>query len=272
MFEYLYNVFFRAEELNDDFWNYIFFKDSSLPSNLESKKEVLQKMKNEFNFWYPLDLRTSGKDLIPNHLTYFIYNHVAVWENESDKWPRSIRANGHLLLNSEKMSKSTGNFLTLEDALNKYSADGMRMTLADAGDTVEDANFVESVAEANLLRLYAFYEWCKEVVENQNNLRPRDSPKDTYADRVFESEINKTIIETKKHYESMMYKEVLKTGFYEFQTARDRYRELCLKFETMHADLIFRFIDVQLILLSPIAPHICEHIWVNILKKVNFNP
>ena len=81
-------------------------------------------MKNEFEFWYPLDLRVSGKDLIPNHLTYFLYNHVAVWNNKEEKWPKAVRANGHLLLNSEKMSKSTGNFLTLRHAIEKFSADG----------------------------------------------------------------------------------------------------------------------------------------------------
>jgi leucyl-tRNA synthetase len=32
-------------------------------------------------------------------------------------WPRAFRANGHLMLNHEKMSKSTGNFLTLEDSI-----------------------------------------------------------------------------------------------------------------------------------------------------------
>ena len=48
--------------------------------------------------------RTSGKDLIPNHLTYYLYNHCAIWDDEPGKWPKSIRANGHLLLNSEKVS------------------------------------------------------------------------------------------------------------------------------------------------------------------------
>jgi leucyl-tRNA synthetase len=50
------------------------------------------------------------------------------------------------------MSKSTGNFLTLSDAINKFSADGMRLALADAGDSVEDANFVEAMADAGILR------------------------------------------------------------------------------------------------------------------------
>lgn len=46
------------------------------------------------------------------------------------------------------MSKSDGNFLTLSDALRKFSADGMRLCLADSGDSIEDANFVESIADA----------------------------------------------------------------------------------------------------------------------------
>lgn len=112
---------------------------------------------------YPVDLRVSGKDLIQNHLTFYIYNHCAIWPNEPDKWPKGIRANGHLMLNSAKMSKSDGNFLTLSEAVDKFSADGMRLCLADAGDSVEDANFVESSADAGILRLYTFIEWVKEI-------------------------------------------------------------------------------------------------------------
>lgn len=80
---------------------------------------------------YPFDLRVSGKDLIQNHLTFCLYNHTAMWGE--DKWPKAMRCNGHLLLNNEKMSKSTGNFKTLEQAVKEYSADAMRFALADAG-------------------------------------------------------------------------------------------------------------------------------------------
>lgn len=48
------------------------------------------------------------------------------------------------------MSKSEGNFMTLKDAVCKFSADGMRFCLADAGDSIEDANFVESMADAGI--------------------------------------------------------------------------------------------------------------------------
>ena len=78
--------------------------------------------------------------------------------------------------------------------------------------------------------------------------------------------MNKAIIETDKNYTNMMYKEALRTGFFEFQSIRDKYRELCLG--PMHAGLVFKFIENQLILLSPICPHVCEYIWTNVLEKV----
>ena len=42
-----------------------------------------------------------------------------------------------------------------------FMSKGMRLALADAGDTVEDANFVEKTADAGLLRLYTLIEWVK---------------------------------------------------------------------------------------------------------------
>ena len=59
----------------------------------------------------------------------------------------------------------------------------MRFSLADAGDSIEDANFVESMADAGLLRLYSFLEWTKEVLATRDTLRT--STVDTFSDKVF---------------------------------------------------------------------------------------
>ena len=203
-----------------------------------------------------MDLRVSGKDLVPNHLTYAVYNHVAIWPEE-DKWIRGIRANGHLLLNSEKMSKSTGNFMTLADAIETFSADGMRLALADSGDSVEDANFVTGVADAGILRLYTLIEWVKEMLAEGAELR--DS-QDTFHDVVFRSEMNKLLLETEQNYESLLFKEALRTGFFSMQSARDKYRELCGEVG-MSKPLVMQFIEWQALLLSPVCPHVCDHLW-----------
>ncbi|XP_061818550.1 leucine--tRNA ligase, cytoplasmic-like isoform X1 [Nerophis lumbriciformis] len=246
----------KPQQMTKEVWDFIFFKASPFPKT-SIPKEHLQKLRREFEYWYPVDVRVSGKDLVPNHLSYYLYNHVAMWPNDSGKWPQAVRANGHLLLNSEKMSKSTGNFLTLSQAIKKFSADGMRLALADAGDTVEDANFVETMADAGILRLYTWIEWVKEMIANQNNLRT--GPADTFNDRVFASEINAGILKTEQHYDKMMYKEALKSGFFEFQAAKDKYRELAI--EGMHKELVFQFIERQTLLLAPICPHLCEYTW-----------
>ncbi|PWA48288.1 AAA+ ATPase domain-containing protein [Artemisia annua] len=41
-------------------------------------------------------------------------------------WPRGFRCNDHIMLNSEKMSKSTRNFRTLKQAIEEFSADDVR--------------------------------------------------------------------------------------------------------------------------------------------------
>ena len=41
----------------------------------------------------------------------------------------------------------------------------MRFTLADAGDGIEDANFVEKVADNGVLKLFNWIEWCQSVLD-----------------------------------------------------------------------------------------------------------
>ncbi|ORX89488.1 leucyl-tRNA synthetase [Basidiobolus meristosporus CBS 931.73] len=251
----------RPEQLTDSVWDYLFC-DAPMPTDTEIPELTLKALKREFDYFYPLDVRVSGKDLVPNHLTFAIYNHVAIFPKHN--WPKGIRANGHLLLNREKMSKSTGNFLTLSDALEKFGADATRLALADAGDSVEDANFEEATANAAILRLHTLMEWIEEVVAKAGELRT--GPMDSFHDRVFLAEMNKLVNLTDAAYSNMLFREALKNGFYEFQTARDWYREATAS-EGMHHDLVMRFIELQTLLLSPITPHWSEYIWTDVLKK-----
>ena len=69
------------------------------------------------------------------------------------------------------MSKSTGNFLTMSEAVKCFSASGTRLALADAGDTLEDANFLSDTANKGLLRLYTQMEWIKvSYIQGHNTL------------------------------------------------------------------------------------------------------
>ncbi|KAF4768730.1 hypothetical protein N7455_012473 [Penicillium solitum] len=255
-----------AEQMTDEVWDYIFTRreiSDELVTKSGISKESLQKMRREFEYWYPLDVRVSGKDLIQNHLTFFLYIHIALFPKEY--WPRGVRANGHLLLNGEKMSKSTGNFLTLKDAVDKFGADATRIAFADAGDSIEDANFEESVANSNILRLHTLKDWIEEVAKDETL---RTGPADAFADKLFNNELNSLVRETQKHYQDTNFKLALKSGLYDFTSSRDSYREASTAAGVgMHRDTILRYIELQALMLAPITPHWAEHIWLEVLKK-----
>jgi leucyl-tRNA synthetase len=286
------------DQLSDDMWDYVFLADEqseaeaaaerAINASKNSSKGSLQRsqldaMRKEFRFWYPMDLRVSGRDLIQNHLTMSLYNHVAVWGARSDRCPQSFFCNGHVLVDGEKMSKSKGNFLMLHEAVARWSADATRFALADAGDSLEDANFERDRADGAILRLTTEEEYVKEIIALANDGKLRGSssilPSPTldpighltalehdsslkYADRVFLAKINVAIRETDANYESMKFREALKFGFYELQLSRDSYRDTCEKMGiSVHKDVMMRLFEVQTILLAPICPHWCEYMW-----------
>lgn len=254
----------KPKQITYEIWDYLlcdgpYPKSSSIPSSL------LDEMKKEFLYWYPFDLRVSGKDLIQNHLTFCIYNHTAIMPK--NHWPRGFRCNGHLMLNSEKMSKSTGNFRTLRQAIEEFSADATRFSLADAGDGMDDANFVFETANAAILRLTKEITWMQEVIASESSLRV--GPPSCYADHVFVNEINIAVNMTEKNYNEYMFREALKAGFYDLQTARDEYRFSCGS-AGMNRDLLWQFMDVQTRLITPICPHYGEYVWRELLRKDGF--
>ena len=55
--------------------------------------------------------------------------------------------------------------MTLADSLEEYGADAMRIAMADAGDGLEDANFVQTTANAEVLRLASELEWIDLVLK-----------------------------------------------------------------------------------------------------------
>lgn len=111
----------KPEQMTDEVFNHIFL-NAPYPEGCGIPKEHLASMRKEFEYWYPMDLRCSGKDLIGNHLTFSLYNHAAIWEDKK-KMPRGFFCNGWMLLNDNKMSKQAGNFITLSDCIDKYTAD-----------------------------------------------------------------------------------------------------------------------------------------------------
>lgn len=56
----------------DQVWDYVFARrdfDESIVEVSKIPKKTLQLLRRSFEYFYPIDVRVSGRDLIPNHLT-----------------------------------------------------------------------------------------------------------------------------------------------------------------------------------------------------------
>lgn len=241
----------EPEDLTKGVFDFIFRK-GGLPVESKVSTDTLEKMRSEFRYWYPMNLRVSAKDLIQNHLTMALFNHAAVWDDEPEIWPQGYYCNGHVLVDAEKMSKSKGNFLMMNETIEKYSADATRFACADAGDSLDDANFSRESAEAAILSLITEDGWIAETLAS-NDLRTGEQ---NLVDQILVNETNRLVLSCGHNFSRMQFKEGLKEGWFEMLNARNDYRAWCKDSGIpMHADVIRRWSESLVILLCPVCPH-----------------
>ena len=256
----------EAEELTTEVWDYILLDKNEYNEKLEKK---FSKLKEEFNYWYPVDLRCSGKDLIRNHLTMSLYNHYFIW---GEKYlPKNFYCNGWILINGEKMSKNLGNFYTLEDFCKEYSTDATRIALANTSDTIDNANLELNEANMGILKLSNLENVIKEIVSNKNYRKKNNQNKIPsnihFYDQIFENQIKNIIKKSDEFYNCLLMREVVKLVFFQMNDIREEYKNRCGNIQ-MREDLIYRWLEVQLIILYPITPHFCEIIWKDYFSKI----
>ena len=239
-------------DLTSGVFDYI-FRNKDYPADCKIPQDVLDKMRNEFRYWYPMNLRVSAKDLIPNHLTMALFNHAAIWMDEPGMWPRGYYCNGHVLVDAEKMSKSKGNFLMMNETVEKFSADATRFACADAGDSLDDANFSRETADAAILSLITEETWILEALALEN-LRTDDDL--NFMDKVLTNEVNHLINATATSFSTMQFREGLQHGWFEMLLARNEYRSWCQDSGiSMHATVVRKWIESLIIMICPICPH-----------------
>ena len=239
------------KELTCAVFDYI-YRNGPMPADTKIPQETLSKMRDEFRYWYPMNLRVSAKDLIPNHLTMALFNHAAIWEDEPGLWPRGYYCNGHVLVDAEKMSKSKGNFLMMNETVQKYTCDGTRFACADAGDSLDDANFSRETADSAILSLTNEEVWITETL-GETNLRGGEL---NFMDKVLQNETNRLIEAAGSGFARMQFREGLQHGWFEMMLARNEYRSWCQDSDIpMHKDVVRNWAESVIILICPICPH-----------------
>lgn len=245
------------ELITKNMWDYVFDKtDIYIVTNVEYI-EIIKKMKQEFKYWYPVDIRVSGKDLIPNHLIMSLFNHYAIWK-DFKYMPRMYLVNGYLTINKEKMSKHTGNFLTLSETIDKYGVNGTRFALAQ-NDGIEDGDFSIDVAKKSVKYLELESIWIitnmKESIE--------ETKEDSFFDKVFDYNITKLVKCCENAYINAQYRFVIES-FHMMVNAKNDY----VKYNgILNQNVIRKYTQALITIMNPICPTWSKSIVQNLIDN-----
>jgi cysteinyl-tRNA synthetase len=112
----------------------------------------------------PIDLHGGGKDLVfPHHTNEIAQSAAAVGDGRTaESFCRHWMHHGFVEIDSEKMSKSLGNFFTLRDVLAKFDAEGVRLFFLGTHYR-NPINYSDAILVEAERRLNYFYETLDKV-------------------------------------------------------------------------------------------------------------
>lgn len=243
----------KADQLTPQIFDFIFY-GSGNPEQLGKRngvnRGILEKMREEFLYWYPVDLRNSGKDLVANHLSFFIFHHVALFEPSF--WPRAIGVNGFMLGEGRPMHKSAGNWIPIWKACEEYGADAVRCTDLLAAEGMDDPDWrVENVRDIKT-RLEAFLHLVEETTKSngqasnghlENWLMGRVHARSKFISDAIEH------LKTRTALAATLYDVWNDLRWYERRAAKP------------DSGTVKSFISAWIRLLAPFSPHLAEEAW-----------
>jgi leucyl-tRNA synthetase len=238
----------KAENMTPEFLDYVLLgigdaEKASQSSGLS--KETVEQIRRDFLYWYPVDLRSSGKDLVANHLLFFLFHHIAIFPKEH--WPRAIAVNGYVSLEGKKMSKSKGPLLTMKRAVAENSADVTRLYILYASEYDSDADWRKKDVETLANHLRRFYNLVKEHYAKE--IKEPDQ-----LDRWLISRLQKAIKETRDAMDKLQTRRAVNAAFFEVMNDVRWYLR-------RGGDNLAVILDDWLKLLAPFIPHVCEELW-----------
>ena len=242
-----------GERLSREVFDYLFYGKGSpeeLAQRCGASPETLREMRREFLYWMPVDLRNSAKELIPNHLTFFVFHHVALFEPEL--WPRAIAVNGMISIEGHKMSKKAGNFITVRRALEEYGASVTRCALMYASEGMRDPDWSAKRAQdmsaslSGVLRVIEELAGREEWREEERNV-----------DRWLRSRVQRHVREATECLEEMRTRSALQAALFDFHNDLRWY----LRRDVPHRETCMQALRVWVRLLAPFAPALCEECW-----------
>jgi len=243
------------ENLRPEFFDYVMLgkgREDEIAGLTKVSNETLREIKRDFEYWYPVDLRGSGKDLVANHLPFFVFHHAAIFPEKC--WPKGITVNGFMRIEGEAMHKSKGVFIPLSKAIDDYGADATRLTGVLAADELDDPDWKKESAVASIQLLNSILDMYREFV----GLPPSREEKASVVERWLISKVGKRV----KNASTFLDVHQLRKAAVEiFYGVRSDIRWYLRRQRSPDKQTLSRVFSGWVRLIAPFAPHTAEELW-----------
>jgi leucyl-tRNA synthetase len=249
----------KPEKLTKEFFDYVFTgkgnaKETASKTEMSVKK--LEEIREEFQYWYPVDLRVSAKELVPNHLTFFVFHHTALFS--PNQWPKAIGVNGMLMTEGKQMHKSKGNFVPMKKIIGEYGADAVRCALLIGAEGMDDPDWRSENARDIQSKIESFYNYAKIIIENAK------SSEAGHLEKWLMSTLQRRISEVTRNLEELKTRTALEIALFEVW---NDFRWYIQRKGSIESNMLLEALKAWLKLLAPFAPHVCEELWSQIREK-----
>ena len=196
------------------------------------------------DYWMPVDWYNGGMEHTTLHLLYSRFWHLFLHDIGVVKAPEPYqkRTSHGMILgeNGEKMSKSRGNVINPDDVIREIGADAFRLYEMFMGAFDQAIPWSTNGAKG-----------CRKFLERVWRLQEMMVEGDTYSDKL-SALMHETVKKVSGDYEQMKYNTAI-------AAMMSLVNELYAVGSVTRKEL-----ETLLLILSPVAPHICEEMWQNL--------
>jgi leucyl-tRNA synthetase len=256
-----------TSRLPDAFFNFTLLGEGPSDTVAEQTgipKRILNAIQAEFQYFYPVDMRHSARDLVSNHLSFYTFHHASLFPEK--QWPRGIVANGFVLMEGAKMSKSLKNIIPLRQGIAKFGADPVRVGVMATAELGQDTDFSESLAVSIRERLAALIGQARKL--GAKKIVGKSKP--STLDRWMISRLNNAVQTATNALDRLRVREAINIILYQLDNDIAWYKRRLgpKKPRSDNRDPILRkVLETRTRMLAPLAPHTAEEIWSRIGNK-----
>ena len=216
----------------------------------------------EYDYWMPVDLYTGGIEHANMHLIYTRFFHKALRDMGITKGAEpmlQLRNQGIVLgEDSEKMSKSRGNVVSPDDLVASYGADAVRAYLMFFARWELGAPWNSSGIDGTIRWLRRFWNL---VLEPGKTGKP-----DKSVTRVLRRKVHQTLASVTRDFETFQFNTIV-SALMELLNEMNRVKQMGV----WGTDAWNEAVEIYLLMLAPIAPHISEELWLRLGKPYSIH-